>query len=79
MKLKQKKSSTYISGLPWVLPALIFLIIIIYYSIFYTFELSTLDWNGLDPLRKNIRRMVGKADNVISVLYCLKNIFLVCA
>ena len=54
MKLKQKKSSTYISGLPWVLPALIFLIIIIYYSIFYTFELSTLDWNGLDPLRKSV-------------------------
>lgn len=54
MRLKQQKSSTRVSGLPWVLPALIFLVVIVYYSIFYTFELSTLDWNGLDPVRKSV-------------------------
>lgn len=54
MKLKTNHSSTKINGLPWILPAFIFLLVIIYYSIFYTFNLSTLDWNGLDPVRKSV-------------------------
>ncbi|MCI6434129.1 MAG: sugar ABC transporter permease [Clostridiales bacterium] len=54
MKLKTNHSSTKINGLPWILPAFIFLLVIIYYSIFYTFNLSTLNWNGLDPVRKSV-------------------------
>lgn len=54
MKLKANHSSTRINGLPWILPAFIFLLVIIYYSIFYTFNLSTLDWNGLDPVQKSV-------------------------
>jgi len=54
VKLKTNHSSTKINGLPWILPAFIFLLVIIYYSIFYTFNLSTLDWNGLDPVRKSV-------------------------
>ena len=49
MKQIRKKNPHQINGLPWILPALLFLIIIIYYSIFYTFYLSTLDWDGLSP------------------------------
>lgn len=49
MKANKTLSSTKINGLPWILPAFVFVVGIIYYSIFYIFELSTLDWNGLDP------------------------------
>ena len=53
MKKKiEKKSATRTNGLPWILPAFLFLVAIIYYSIFYTFSLSTFDWNGLDPTRE---------------------------
>lgn len=54
MKEKKKKPSTYISGMPWILPALLFLVVIVYYSIISTFNLSTLDWNGLDPVRTSV-------------------------
>jgi len=40
MKLKRT------NGLIWILPAFLFLVIIIYYSIFFTFNLSTLEWDG---------------------------------
>lgn len=43
------KTSTKNNGLIWILPAFIFLVIIIYYSIFYTFNLTTVDWDGLSP------------------------------
>jgi raffinose/stachyose/melibiose transport system permease protein len=74
VKDKKKKSSTYISGLPWVLPALLFLVAIVYYSMCDTFVLSTLNWNGLDPIRtsvgmKNFVKMFG--DRVFWI--CLKN------
>jgi len=46
--------STAINGLPWILPAFAFVAGLIYYSIFYTFKLSTLDWNGLDPLQTSV-------------------------
>ncbi len=74
MKDKKKKSSTYISGMPWVLPALLFLVAIVYYSMCDTFVLSTLNWNGLDPIRtsvglKNFVKMFG--DRVFWI--CLKN------
>ena len=46
--------ATKINGLPWILPAFIFVVGIIYYSIFYTFNLSTLDWNGLDPVQTRV-------------------------
>lgn len=54
MKKNKTMKSTKINGLPWILPAFIFVAGIIYYSIFYTFNLSTLDWNGLDPIRTSV-------------------------
>ncbi|PLS08953.1 sugar ABC transporter permease [Neobacillus cucumis] len=53
-KIKKIKPlrSTKINGLPWILPAFAFVVGLIYYSIFYTFNLSTLDWNGLDPIQE---------------------------
>ena len=42
------------SGLVWILPAFLFLVIIIYYSIFFTFNLSTLDWDGLSPVQTRV-------------------------
>lgn len=46
--------ATKINGLLWILPAFIFVVGLIYYSIFYTFNLSTLDWNGLDPIQTKV-------------------------
>ncbi len=54
MKLKHKDSPTQSNGLPWILPAFLFLIVIIYYSIFFTIDLSTYNWNGLDPTRVSV-------------------------
>jgi len=39
------------NGMFWILPAFLFLVIIIYYSIFFTFSLSTMDWDGLSPMK----------------------------
>jgi raffinose/stachyose/melibiose transport system permease protein len=36
-------------GLPWILPALILSVGLIYYCIGYTGYISTLNWNGIDP------------------------------
>lgn len=74
MKQIQKKKSTQINGLPWVLPALLFLAIIIYYSIFYTFNLSTLDWDGLspNPERVGVQNFVDLFTDHVFWL-CLKN------
>ena len=52
------------NGLIWILPAFLFRVIIIYYSIFYTFNLSTLNWDGLSPVQeriglKNFARLFG--------------------
>ena len=36
-------------GLPWILPALVLSIGLIYYCIWYTAVISTWDWDGIDP------------------------------
>ena len=55
MNGKKKPSKlTRTNGLVWILPAFLFLVIIIYYSIGYTFNLSTLDWDGLSPMQKRV-------------------------
>lgn len=54
MKKNETLRATRINGLPWILPAFVFVVGLIYYSIFYTFNLSTLDWNGLDPIQTNV-------------------------
>ncbi|MFT4006474.1 MAG: sugar ABC transporter permease [Lacrimispora sp.] len=54
MKKNKTLKATRINGLPWILPAFIFVAGIIYYSIFYTFNLSSLDWNGLDPVQTKV-------------------------
>lgn len=55
MKKNKTLKATRINGLPWILPAFVFVAGIIYYSIFYTFNLSSLDWNGLDPVQTKVR------------------------
>ncbi|MDR1825936.1 MAG: sugar ABC transporter permease [Bifidobacteriaceae bacterium] len=42
------------SGLPWILPAMILVVGLIYYSVGYTGYLSTLDWNGTSPTVKHV-------------------------
>jgi len=54
MRKNKKTKSTQINGLPWILPAFVFVVGLIYYSIFYTINLSTLDWNGLDPFPTSV-------------------------
>jgi raffinose/stachyose/melibiose transport system permease protein len=54
MKKYKTLGATKINGFPWFLPAFIFVVGLIYYSIFYTFNLSTLDWNGLDPIQTKV-------------------------
>ncbi|MGB8453593.1 MAG: sugar ABC transporter permease [Anaerocolumna sp.] len=54
MKKNKTLRATKINGLPWILPAFVFVVGLIYYSIFYTFKLSTLDWNGLDPIQTKV-------------------------
>ncbi len=51
-------------GLVWILPAFLFLVVIIYYSMFFTFDLSTANWDGLSPVResvglKNYEKLLG--------------------
>ena len=41
-------------GMTWILPAFLFLVIIIYYSMFFTFSLSTQSWDGLSPVRESV-------------------------
>lgn len=45
----KRKISTKNNGMIWIIPAFLFLVIIIYYSIFYTFNLTTVDWDGISP------------------------------
>ena len=54
--LKNDKLSkkTRMNGFFWILPAFLFLVIIIYYSIFYTFNLSTIEWDGLSPVMERV-------------------------
>ena len=54
--LKNNKLSkkTRMNGFFWILPAFLFLVVIIYYSIFYTFNLSTIEWDGLSPVMKRV-------------------------
>jgi len=37
------------SGLPWILPAFVLVVGLIYYSVGYTGYISTLEWDGLSP------------------------------
>ena len=54
--LKNNKLSkkTRMNGFFWILPAFLFLVVIIYYSIFYTFNLSTIEWDGLSPIMERV-------------------------
>ena len=36
-------------GLPWIVPALVLCVGLIYYCIWYTAVISTWDWDGIDP------------------------------
>jgi raffinose/stachyose/melibiose transport system permease protein len=42
------------SGLPWIAPAFVLVVGIIYYCIFYTGYISTLNWNGTSPNPQHI-------------------------
>ena len=52
MKKKSTAKSLRINGLPWILPAFLFLVVIIYFSIGFTFNLSAYNWDGLSPTRE---------------------------
>lgn len=53
--IKKKSVNTRIvNGLPWILPAFLFLVLIIYYSIFFTVRLSFFDWDGLSPWMESV-------------------------
>jgi raffinose/stachyose/melibiose transport system permease protein len=41
-------------GLPWILPAMVVSVGLIYYSIGYTGYISTLDWDGSSPLQASV-------------------------
>lgn len=41
-------------GLPWILPALVVSVGLLYYCIFYTAYISTLDWDGTSPLQEGV-------------------------
>lgn len=43
------RGANRLNGLPWILPAFVFVAGIIYYSVGYTVYISTLDWDGLSP------------------------------
>lgn len=45
-----KSKKVTVNGLPWILPAVIFVVGLIYYSIFYTFDISATKWDGLSPI-----------------------------
>ena len=42
------------SGLPWILPALVLCVGLIYYCIAYTAVISTWDWDGIDPFPEKV-------------------------
>lgn len=42
------------SGVAWILPALVVSVGLLYYCIFYTAYLSTLDWDGTSPLQQGV-------------------------
>ncbi|MGT2425503.1 carbohydrate ABC transporter permease [Amnibacterium kyonggiense] len=42
------------AGLPWILPALVVSVGLLYYCIFYTGYISTLDWDGTSPLQQSV-------------------------
>jgi raffinose/stachyose/melibiose transport system permease protein len=41
-------------GLPWILPALVLCVGLIYYCIAYTAVISTWDWDGIDPAPEKV-------------------------
>jgi raffinose/stachyose/melibiose transport system permease protein len=41
-------------GLPWILPAFVFVVGLIYYCIGYTGYISTLNWDGVSPTPKGV-------------------------
>ena len=51
---RRHRGSTRLNGYPWILPAFVFVVGLIYYSVFYTGYISTLDWDGLAPTAKAV-------------------------
>src|SRR2546430_17620771 len=41
-------------GLPWILPALVLSVGLLYYGIGYTGYISTLDWGGISPDARHV-------------------------
>ena len=42
------------NGLPWILPAFVFVVGFLYYAVGYTGYISTLDWDGLSPIAESV-------------------------
>lgn len=54
MKKTKTLSFMKMNGLPWIILTVVFIAVVIYYSIFYTIHLSTLNWDGLNPVQINV-------------------------
>lgn len=52
--VRRTQGSRRLNGLPWILPAFVFVVGLIYYSVGYTGYISTLDWDGLSPKAKAV-------------------------
>jgi raffinose/stachyose/melibiose transport system permease protein len=50
----QRRGPRRPSGLPWIFPAFVFVVGIIYYSIGYTGYISTLNWDGVSPSPQHV-------------------------
>lgn len=50
----KKIKSSRARNVVWILPAFLFLVVIIYYSIIFTFRLSTFDWDGISPNQTSV-------------------------
>jgi len=54
MQAIKARTADHISAIVFILPAFLFLLIYIVYSVIDVFQLSTLDWNGIDSIRNYV-------------------------
>ena len=61
---RRRRRGTQPAGLPWILPAFLFVVGILYYCIVETGYLSTLDWDGTSPTPVSVG-----AQNYVDILH----------
>lgn len=79
MRILKTRTADHISAMVFILPALLFLLVFIVYSVIHVFQLSTFDWNGISPIRDyvgfsnwkellNDTHFIGAAKNNIKIM-----------